>query len=477
MHGMNSKIVGNLVNPRKLKSLRRTFRFGGWSARVRTATVGRLLLAVLIGSFILCLVVWDARGSRTAISESSWTSDCRLHRLNKTKRGNLKRAPTPDIRTSQWLLASGGLLKVPNSSNICIGKKGNFTVQLGSWYLPTGSEQMLEGVCISEKTNYVFRSDSTWNFLLGCKYPYQVGHLMYNCISHVFFAMYRLGLLGEKIHMRIFTMVDKGTEGYLKSALSTFLESFEVQSLLELKKSREQILTNAIIGVEGSPLDHYNMDQSIAPYWRLFMQHITKPLPPGGIVEKKTINIIIIDRKRDRKLGNALHLKYALESLAFVDKVSLVYLEELNLFEQMSLFRQSNLAIGMDGTGLFNVNFMTGGNRSAVIRIMPYKGDEILPNKSNNFEAIWDALGILHMGLSIRNAGCSRFEGSEADFQTFLRNFTRSPEALSLGSKYSYILRQETNVSLQSMAEHVSSLYERLMQAKSRNHAKQLYSH
>ena len=79
-------------------------------------------------------------------------------------------------------------------------------------------------------------------------------------------------------------------------------------------------------------------------------------------------------------------------ALGFV-KVQTVLFDDMPFVAQLQLMSITDVLIGVDGTGLFNANFMPEG--STVIRIKPYMLDRLLPGKSRNFEAIWKALGIL----------------------------------------------------------------------------------
>ena len=79
-----------------------------------------------------------------------------------------------------------------------------------------------------------------------------------------------------------------------------------------------------------------------------------------------------------------------------------IYFEKINLTARIKYASECDVMVGVDGSGLFNANFMRKG--SFVVRILPYGMDKYLPNKGFNFIRSWNALGVHHRDLHTTNA-------------------------------------------------------------------------
>lgn len=111
---------------------------------------------------------------------------------------------------------------------------------------------------------------------------------------------------------------------------------------------------------------------------------------------------MVVQRKGPRSLKNAEEIAEAALVVFSVHgqpaRVQVVFFEDMPFASQLQLMAVTDILIGVDGTGLFNANFMSEG--SVVVRIKPYMLDTLVPNKSNNFKVIWRALGIQQLEWS-----------------------------------------------------------------------------
>lgn len=121
----------------------------------------------------------------------------------------------------------------------------------------------------------------------------------------------------------------------------------------------------------------------------------TRPIPRCN---RTTTNVVVVQRKGKRRILNVDELAAAVQKLFGTSSefgrghVHVVAFEELSFAQQAQLMARTDVMNGVDGTGLFNGNFMPTG--SYVLRIKPYALDILIPGKSGNFKLIWRALGI-----------------------------------------------------------------------------------
>ena len=71
------------------------------------------------------------------------------------------------------------------------------------------------------------------------------------------------------------------------------------------------------------------------------------------------------------------------------------------LHQQMAVSAAAHVMIGMDGTGLHNGNWMQPN--AAVVHVLPFGANALLPGKGDNFVRMWLALGIRPFRVDIVN--------------------------------------------------------------------------
>ena len=125
----------------------------------------------------------------------------------------------------------------------------------------------------------------------------------------------------------------------------------------------------------------------------LGVQHATGPRQP--------LRILLVRRSNHRFILNAEDVLKSVRNTLKEAVVEEIFSEKLNLTEQIESASKCDILIGVDGSGLFNANFLRKG--SFVVRILPYGMEKYLPLKGYNFIRSWDALGVYHKDLYTTN--------------------------------------------------------------------------
>ena len=127
---------------------------------------------------------------------------------------------------------------------------------------------------------------------------------------------------------------------------------------------------------------------------KLGVQHATGPRQP--------LRVLLVRRSNHRFMLNAKSVLKSIKNTLKDILVEEIYFEKINLTARIKYASECDVMVGVDGSGLFNANFMRKG--SFVVRILPYGMDKYLPNKGFNFIRSWNALGVHHRDLHTTNA-------------------------------------------------------------------------
>ena len=279
----------------------------------------------------------------------------------------------------------------------------------------------------------------------GCR---QVGHFLYNLIMPLWDSLRKLGWdRGANVHVFIdcrgrirgdgIRAIQRigGTElanaPEFVAAAARMLSPLPLQSLADLLHGNSAgCFDELLVGATCSSLDHYSRsyeaEHAIAFRNSLAAAVLRKPLAnplgwrtsvSGGATEP--LRVLLVDRIASRRLLNAPALLGAMRRVQGVDAMAarLVRFEGMPLHRQMSIAAAACFMFGMDGTGLFNANFMRPG--CTVAHVFPFGTRELLPDKSSNFVRLWQALG-----LRVR-----RLDVTQATLHSRRRNATRSCQA------------------------------------------------
>lgn len=263
---------------------------------------------------------------------------------------------------------------------------------------------------------------------VGLTYWPQIGHFVYNTVSSLFSV---LGLVeahaaGPHVYTRARATLNGSLQLFLYPDLparllrwsqelwqpvispsSTAAEIFRVltrhpamslPALLNNSTTQAFCFRKLTLGLSGSTLDHY-MPRVPPGHWRIFIDALADGMNARAVprCHRATTNIVVVQRRKSRRFLNAEEMASAVHELfdrssAGPVHVQVVLFEDLAFAQQAQLMSQTDIMIGVDGTGLFNGNFMPPG--SYVVRVKPYALDVLIPGKSGNFKRIWEALGL-----------------------------------------------------------------------------------
>uniref|UniRef100_A0A7S0Z7V3 Glycosyltransferase 61 catalytic domain-containing protein n=1 Tax=Ostreococcus mediterraneus TaxID=1486918 RepID=A0A7S0Z7V3_9CHLO len=224
---------------------------------------------------------------------------------------------------------------------------------------------------------------------------------------------------------------------------------YSAPALLQRSHQTPFCFQNVFAGMSGAQLDHYNLKiETTRPGgWRAFKEFLAsgfkaKPVPR---YRRNATNVVVIQRKRNRLLVNANEIAEAAERVFSAQgrvTVQIVFWEAMSFDVQLQLMATTDVIIGVDGTGLFNGNFMPEG--STVIRIKPYMLDRLIPGRSRNFEVIWQTLGIRYLAWSSNNTSTTRARVSLKKLQDAIDHADQLPFV----TKFNIALKQDTNVTM-----------------------------
>jgi hypothetical protein len=358
----------------------------------------------------------------------------------------------------------------------------NATVELGSRFvMPHMVTDKLNTMCSwcddANPRPGKLRRIENLSIMVGCPYPWQVGHIVYNGIAGLFDVLHDLGRIPTNATV-FFAQIRPEVADFIRQLVRhTLGAQAEVQDLADmLRQSKETafVFDELVVGIYSSELDHYNFDPCIFPKWRRFIDTIKLSLsiqndrhailsqrlknrPVLGCRLPAVVDVLVVNRRGTRKIINADQVVLALRRSCLTHSVNIVYYEDLSFDEQVSLSSSVDVIVGMDGTGLLNAHFMQGAGLSAILRVLPYGGDVLTPKKSNNFEHIWDALGIHHECLVVKEKKC-----------TISRNITKlsraieAPSGLSLQERYDMLFTQDTLLDAGAVIASLDRLFRKI---------------
>ncbi|GLJ48844.1 hypothetical protein SUGI_1030160 [Cryptomeria japonica] len=318
----------------------------------------------------------------------------------------------------------------------------------------------------------------------------QYGHAMFNGVSllwEIFIALLqdaghniRLYAYGDSIESYNRQKAQENSPFFDMKMLDPLMRMFSRQpvralaSLLKQSDRHPVCFSYLVVGLSGADLDHYNFHAPLKR-WREFssavkshfnvrdpprvnyfnLERVAPPdaLGPGSNPDKELGNmtaiswkdlpgrprLTMVDRKSSRVIINARELqKIAVES-GYFKSVELVYLEEMNVEEQVQLMGVTDVLFGIDGTGLMNGIFLPEGG--VIVHVRPFGCKEFLSGKGINFDRLWSA----NPGRVIR------YESGERNSSRFATNITEVPElafnhnsSVTVGYRFSFIMKQDT---------------------------------
>lgn len=325
-----------------------------------------------------------------------------------------------------------------------------------------------------------------WSAMLGTAYTrnegVQIGHYVYNTAAPYFDALataFSSGGMKDSWQgyqfrkselppsgITVFWYPDSKASLYMNAdprvplkvlpVIDAVLAAFATKSILSasalLQRSHETpfCFQNILAGLSGAQLDHYNTAANVSwpGGWHAFKEFIADAFNAKSVprCRRNATNVVVLQRKGPRVLVNADEIAEAAGKVfsdVGVANVKTVMFEAMTFAEQLQLMAITDVLIGVDGTGLFNGNFMPEG--STVIRIKPYMLDRLVPGKSSNFKVIWQALGIRNLEWGSTNISTARPSVSMKELQDAIDQADELPYL----TKFSIALSQGTYVTLE----------------------------
>lgn len=222
---------------------------------------------------------------------------------------------------------------------------------------------------------------------------------------------------------------------------------YSAPALLQRSHHTPFCFQHVFAGMSGAQLDHYNFEiETTRPGgWRAFKNFLASELnaKPVPRYRRNATNVVVIQRKENRFLMNANDVAEAAERVFSAQgpaTVQIVFFETMTFAAQLELMAITDVLIGIEGTGLFNGNFMSEG--STVIRIKPYMLDHLVLGTGKNLEVIWQALGIRYLAWSSNDISTTRAQVSLKELQDAVDH----PDELPWLTKFNIGYRQDTNV-------------------------------
>lgn len=215
---------------------------------------------------------------------------------------------------------------------------------------------------------------------------------------------------------------------FMHDLLETLTPAENILSLNDLlcwsrENPDEEICFDVLVpGLSGTTVDHYN---SAVPRetWRQFHEHVLHAFGDTAhgpvrrsLPRSSTLHVIIVSRSINRRLVTAGELRTKLEATGKYASVVVVDCGRMSVREQVRTFSRADIVVGMDGTDLFNANWMQP--HSALVRIFPYKARDVFSNKGDNFKSIWQALDIHVVDITIDNPCFSRAQPLPKQFSS-----------------------------------------------------------
>ena len=173
---------------------------------------------------------------------------------------------------------------------------------------------------------------------------------------------------------------------------------------------------NLLVGTQCSSLDHYNPKLPTEPMVA-FRDAVARavlasarphaaatPIGIGWVPRDaaRGVRVLLVARREGRRILNEAEVLAAVRSVPGVDGKALekTYFDG-PLHKQLAVSAAAHVMIGMDGTGLHNGNWMQPN--AAVVYILPYGANPLLPTKGDNFVRMWKALGIRPFRVDVTN--------------------------------------------------------------------------
>ena len=172
-----------------------------------------------------------------------------------------------------------------------------------------------------------------------------------------------------------------------------------------------------LVGTQCSSLDHYNpklprepmvafRDAVARAVLASARPHSSAATSIGiGWVPRdaaRGVRVLLVARREGRRILNEEGVLAAVRSVPGVDGKALekTYFDG-PLHKQLAMSAAAHVMIGMDGTGLHNGNWLKPN--AAVVYILPYGANVLLPAKGDNFVRMWKALGIRPFRVDVTN--------------------------------------------------------------------------
>lgn len=137
--------------------------------------------------------------------------------------------------------------------------------------------------------------------------------------------------------------------------------AFQQEALMALGVSLDRV-------IQPHGLLHLEADTLLVPSIRPLQELVataTTLAAALGVSEAKASRRVFVDRRRSRRIANAMEVETTLNHLGFIR----VFPEELTLRDQVSLFRTAEIVLGQHGAGLTNIMHCHPG--TLVVEIMP----------------------------------------------------------------------------------------------------------
>ena len=166
-----------------------------------------------------------------------------------------------------------------------------------------------------------------------------------------------------------------------------------------------------LVGYGCANLDHYNVHLPkghVRQFRGAFLAHVAAgelPWTPRTVGSAIGAALLMVSRSKDRRILNERAVFDRVTRIRGISRgrSRLTSFEGLPLHTQMRISAKADIMLGMDGTGLFNANWMQPG--SVVVYVLPYMAATVLPSKGDNFVRLWRALGLrtFRMDVTSRN--------------------------------------------------------------------------
>jgi hypothetical protein len=145
--------------------------------------------------------------------------------------------------------------------------------------------------------------------------------------------------------------------------ISSSLNALGIEYLF-LSRAGKTIIKDALIISHSAPTGNYNKE--VLLQLKYHFDDWTKEITPFNSINLRTKHKIFISRKyaNKRKIINENHIIEFMKSRGF----KIIYAEKLSFFEQVLLFSDAEIIVGLHGAGLVNMLFMAKGSYLVELR-------------------------------------------------------------------------------------------------------------